>query len=89
MVQHLLHPGLAYIAARLFYAVDGVAEVLVVSADGLGDGAAGSSGAEEVADDLLSGPDFGEGAVEVVVHVDPEGLLLGRQDDAVAVHGRG
>ena len=89
VVQHLLHPGLAHIAARLLHAVDGVAEVLVVGADRLGDGAAGASGAEEVADDLLSGPDFGKGAVEVVVHVDPEGLLLGRQDDAVAVHGRG
>ena len=86
VVEHLFHPRFADIAPGFLDAVDGVTEVFVVGADGLGDGAAGPACAKEVAHHLLSSPDFGEGAVQVVVHVDPQCLLLGRKDDATAFH---
>ena len=36
--------------------------------------------------DLLSCPDLGERAVQILIEVDAKGLLFGREDDAFQVH---
>ncbi len=43
-------------------------------------------GPEKMTDHFLTGPDLGKRAVEIVVHVDPKGLLFGRENDTVAFH---
>ena len=78
MVEHFVDARLADVAAFRFLSVDRVAEVLVVGRNGLGNGARGSTGSEKVSDDFLTGADFCERAVEVLVEVDAKGLLLGR-----------
>ncbi len=83
--QHVLQAALAHEAVPWLGAVDGVAELLVVGAHRLGDGAGGTAGAEEVAYGLLPGADLGEGAVEVRVTVDAAGLLKGAELDAFRI----
>jgi hypothetical protein len=56
--------------------VDRVGEGHVVGRDGLGHGPSGSPDMEEKACHLLAGPDFGEGAVDRLRHVDLKGLLV-------------
>ena len=86
VVEHLVDARLADVSAFGFLAVNGVAEVLVVGRNGLGDGAGSTTCAKKVSDDLLTGTDLSERAVKVLVEVDAKGLLLGRKDDAFQVH---
>ena len=78
MVEHFVDARLAHVSAFGFFPINGVAEVLVVGRNGLGDGAGSPTCPEEVSDDFLTGTNFSERAVEVLVEVDAKGLLLGR-----------
>ena len=77
VVEHLVDARLAHVASFRFFAVDGVAEVLVVGRDGLGDGAGRPARAEEVTHHLLACTDLCERAIKVGIEVDPKGLLFG------------
>src|SRR5690606_3452861 len=75
----------AHVAIRL--AVDGVADLHVVGGGGLGDGARGGAGAEELAGHFLAGADLDDGAVLLFVEVDFEGFLFGGQLGMAVGHG--
>ena len=75
VLQHLLQ-ALAR-DVTLGMAVDGVADPHVVGRHALGDGARGTPGLEEMADDLLPRPDLGERAVGGTVEVDGQRLAFG------------
>ena len=77
VVEHFVDACLADVASFCFLAVDGVAEILVVSRDGLGNGAGCTASAEKVSHHLLAGADLCERAVQVGIEVDPKGLLFG------------
>ena len=77
VAEHLFQPLAADVAAHL--AVDRITDAHVVGRGGLGDGAGGSAGAEELPRDLLAGTDFHHRAVLQFVEIDGERLLLGAQ----------
>ena len=75
VIEHLLEALPGNVALRV--AVDGVADPHVIGGHALRHGPGGAACLEEVADDLLTGPDLGEGAVGGTVQVDGQGLAGG------------
>ena len=85
--EHLVHAAFADVPSVFLLPVDGIRKILVVGRHRFGDGARGSSGAEEMTDDLLARADFGERTVQVLIQVDAECFLFCREDDTVGIHG--
>ena len=86
MVKHELEALARDIARRL--PVDRVAEDHVVRRDRLCDRPRGAAGLEELARDLLAGPDLRERPVLEGVQVDRERLLIGGQEFLLFIHSR-
>ena len=84
--EHFVNARFTYIASLGFLAVDRIAEVLVVCGNGLGNGARRSACTKKMANHFLARADFGKGAVQIGIEIDPEGLLFGRENDAFQVH---
>ena len=78
MVEHGAKALAADVAGGV--AVNRVAHGHVVRRNGFGDRARGAAGVKEPTGHLLSGPDFGEGAVTFGVEIDFERLLIRVQD---------
>ena len=77
VVHHFVDAALADVAAAGFYAINLVGVDLIVGTHRLGDRTGGGTDLKEIAGHFLPRPDFGEGAVDLGVQVDFEGLLVG------------
>jgi hypothetical protein len=83
VLEHFFDSAFADVAAVFLFAVDGIREILVICTDCFCNGSRGSPCAEEVTNNFLACANFGKGAVEVLIQVNPERLLLSGEYDAV------
>lgn len=83
VLEHFFDSAFADVSAVFLFAVDGIREILVICTDCFCNGSRGSPCAEEVTNNFLACANFGKGAVEVLIQVNPERLLLSGEYDAV------
>lgn len=81
--EHFLDAAFAHITAVLFFSINGIRKVLVISADCLGDGSRGTTRSKEMSNDFLACANFSKGPVEVLIQVYPERLLLSREYNTI------
>ena len=78
VIEHIVYACFAHVPSLLFLPVYGIAEIFVISAHGLRNGAASATRSKEMTYDFLARANLCKGPVDILVEINSQRFLCRR-----------